>query len=183
MSPNQLLLLISYLTSVSFLISVEKSTEYPCLSYCSITCIQPSDSHLPTVLRKFPDLTDPDKPVNHSVTTHGNLVKPRARHLFPTRHEITKDEFERILGLGISCRSSSNWSSALPSVHKKSGDWGICADYRALNLITIPDNYSIPNIQSFSCKIFFSMMLSVKLFSRFMTALSQSFQSHFNLQS
>ncbi|VUZ57382.1 unnamed protein product, partial [Hymenolepis diminuta] len=89
-----------------------KCTECPCPDY-----------------RLFLILTNPvrrDKPVNHSVTyfiiTHGNSVKVRVRSLSSTRYKIAKDEFEHMPDLGIIHRSSSNWSSALHVVPKKSGD-------------------------------------------------------------
>ncbi|VDL62504.1 unnamed protein product [Hymenolepis diminuta] len=106
-----------------------KCTECPCPDYRSITCIQASESPFYPILKLFLILTNPvrrDKPVNHSVTyfiiTHGNSVKVRVRSLSSTRYKIAKDEFEHMPDLGIIHRSSSNWSSALHVVPKKSGD-------------------------------------------------------------
>lgn len=68
-------------------------------------------------------------------------------------YKIAKNEFEHIVNLGIIRRSSSNWSFTLNMFPKKSGDWRPYCDYRALNSITFPDNYSIPYIQDFSSNL------------------------------
>ena len=63
-----------------------------------------------------------------------------------------------MLQLGIIQHSSSNWSSPLHMVPKKT--LGDCGDYRALNNVTISDHYPIPHIHDFSATLHRSTIFS-----------------------
>lgn len=120
-----------------------------------------SDSHMyHEILKQYPDVLRPmslKTPSKHDVVHHiettGAPLYARARPLPPDKYKAAKEEFERLLEMGICQPSKSPWASPLHVVTKKDGGLRCCGDYRRLNAVTLPDRYPIPRIQDFTYQL------------------------------
>ena len=131
-----------FLRSYNLIVDVGRRQLLDALTQLTIqgvasSAASPSPSLLPTnmdnqftsLLKEFPSVTQPcitEQPVKHNVTHHivttGPPTNARPRRLSPNKLKVARHEFNHMLELGIIHPSSSNWSSPLHMVPKKSGD-------------------------------------------------------------
>lgn len=155
--------LVDGVTTLSITVPARKETE----SIISIKAVS-DGSRFHDILREYPDITRPagmlkelkHDTVHHIRTTPGPPVTSRPRRLPPDRQKIAQKEFEDMLQNGTARRSESSWSSPLHLASKKDNGWRPCGDYRALNALTIPDNYPIRHIQDFTNQLTGSIVFS-----------------------
>ena len=107
------------------------------------------------------DATTPKHGVFHTVPTSGPPVFARARRLFGDKLAVAKDEFGKMVKMGIIRPSNSPWASPLHVVPKADGGWRPCGDYRKLNVATADDRYPLPHVHSFSSVTFGAKFFSV----------------------
>lgn len=84
--------------------------------------------------------------VKHSIITTGTPCTAKARRLNPKLLAEFDKYLQEMLELGVISPSSSTWSSPLQLVRKKDGTLRPCGDFRRLNLMTVKDEYTLPNV-------------------------------------
>ena len=77
-------------------------------------------------------------------------VNSKVRPLNPKQVEDLKkriEEWEREGVIEPADQSNTSWASPLVPVRKQNGETRWCCDFRALNKVTVPDRFAIPNIE------------------------------------
>ncbi|XP_064479068.1 uncharacterized protein LOC135392282 [Ornithodoros turicata] len=70
----------------------------------------------------------------------------RPYRLSSSEREVVRELVEELRSAGIVVDSTSPYASPILLVRKRTGDYRLCVDYRALNRITKPDRYPLPLI-------------------------------------
>jgi hypothetical protein len=115
-------------------------------------------------------------PVEHHIVTTGPPCYSRYRRLFGDKLKASENEFYRMEREGICQRSTSPWATPLHVVTKPDGSLRPCGDFRALNVMTLPDRYPMPRIdditQSFRGATVFTLLDLQKAFYQIKMAIT-----------
>ena len=110
------------------------------------------ERHYPQLLQHDFAADMPKNGVVHRIQTvpHARPCRAKVRPLHGNKAISAKRDWLELERLGIIERCESDWASALHLQPKKDGTWRPCGDYKALNSLTVPDRYPLPNLQSFT---------------------------------
>jgi len=99
--------------------------------------------------------------VRHAIHT-GTAIPVKCRNcpVNPALIDNLRQQMEEWLKHDVIEPSTSPWSSALVAVKKKNGKTRWCADYRALNDVTIKDAYPMPSIEDNLARLAYSTHFS-----------------------
>ena len=109
--------------------------------------------------QKYPGVFDPkikfeDKhTVNFKVEIRGTYKKPYLYQFAYNLRDKVKEKISEMLENGIIEPSDSEYVMPAVIVPKKDGTIRFCVDFRALNVVTVPDNYNMPRIDEIKSTI------------------------------
>ena len=81
------------------------------------------------------------------IETTGPPIRQRGYRVPLVKRQAVRAQVEKLLAQGVIRPSTSPWASPVVMVPKKSGEWRLCVDYRALNNITQKDAFPLPVIR------------------------------------
>lgn len=131
----------------------EINDDYVSPSLCSIETLCPDQRDIAEeIVDSFKEISSTDRlgrtdKIQLSLNT-GEAVpfKKRSYPMSPYMTKIMYDEIDEMLRLGVIEPSNSPWCSPVLLVKKKNNEYRLCYDGRALNEVTRPDSYPLPNI-------------------------------------
>ena len=105
----------------------------------------------------FTDKIDFTKPTDHGVEMELNLdgvyKKPHQYRVPYAYRDKVHERVKEMIADGLLRPSASDYSAPTVAVPKKDGRIRVCADFRALNAVTIPDNYAMPRIDDIKLRV------------------------------
>jgi hypothetical protein len=128
-------------------------------------------AELRQVLEEFKDVFKEEVPaglppslrhVDHAIDT-GDM-RPVNKNAFPLSVQQLKEQMKQVESLlqkGLIRESTSPWGAPVLFVAKKTGEWRMCIDYRALNALTVKNAYPLPRIQECIDKLGMATHLSI----------------------
>ncbi len=164
---------------------LRKTSEKECVRGYSMLCVMrvldeyepkeaanlvTSSNCIKRVLNEFPDvmpeeLTEdlpPRRQVDHEIEVMPGVAPP-AKAPYQMSHEELKElkvQLEKLLTKGYIKLSKWPYGAPVLFVHKKDGTLRMCVDYRALNKVTVKNQYPLPRID------LFDRLSKAKVFSR-----------------
>jgi hypothetical protein len=115
------------------------------------------------MLVKFFNESPPRRRVDHAIKVMSRMA-PLAKAPYQMNHEKLKElkvQLEELLTKRYIKPNKSQYGAPILFVHKKDGILRMCVDYRALNKVTMKNQYPLPRIDDL-----FDQLSRAKMFNR-----------------